>query len=162
VFIAGLMVGRTPKHSGRKSGVDVQMAMLVVLVFPRRFLFTAISVISPSFGVQHPQSGTARPFEILYAFVSGTGSNGSAFGGLSANALFYASRSGWRCWSALLHDHPDAGDCKRPRAETDPPSPGTFPVTTPLFSALLVGVIVIVGALTFFPRSAWVRSSSTC
>jgi K+-transporting ATPase ATPase A chain len=156
VFIAGLMVGRTPEYLGRKiEAFDVQMAMLAVLVFPLVILvLTGIAAVSPDFGT----SSLANPgphglSEMLYAYTSGTGNNGSAFAGLSANTLWYNTTLG----AAMLIGRfliivpmlALAGSlARKPRV---PPSPGTFPVTTPLFATLLVGVVVIVGVLTFFP-----------
>jgi K+-transporting ATPase ATPase A chain len=156
VFIAGLMVGRTPEYLGKKvQAHEVQMAMLVVLVFPLTILvLTAISVISPGFGT----SSIANPgphglTEILYAFTSVTGNNGSAFGGLNANTHWYNITLGLAMlvgrFFMVIPMLAIAGSLGRKKRV--PPSQGTFPVTTPLFSALLVGVIVIVGALTFFP-----------
>jgi K+-transporting ATPase ATPase A chain len=156
VFIAGLMVGRTPEYLGKKiQASDVQMAMLVVLVFPLTILvLTGISVLSPTFGT----SSIANPgphglAEILYAFTSGTGNNGSAFGGLNANTNWYNITIGFAMligrFFMIIPMLAIAGSLGRKKRVA--PSPGTFPVTTPLFSALLVSVIVIVGALTFFP-----------
>ena len=156
VFIAGLMVGRTPEYLGKKvQAYDVQMAMLVVLVFPLTILaLTAISVLAPSFGtasILNP--GPHGLSEILYAFTSGTGNNGSAFAGLTANTKWYNVTIGMATligrFLMIIPMLAIAGSLGRKKRV--PPSPGTFPVTTPLFSALLVGVIVIVGALTFFP-----------
>jgi K+-transporting ATPase ATPase A chain len=156
VFIAGLMVGRTPEYLGKKiESYDVKMAMLVVLVFPLTILvFTAISMVSPTFGTsQLNNAGPHGLSEILYAFASGTANNGSAFAGISANTLWYNSTIG----VAMLVGRffmigpmlAIAGNLARKKLV--PPSLGTFPVTTPLFTTLLVSVIVIVGALTFFP-----------
>jgi K+-transporting ATPase ATPase A chain len=156
VFIAGLMVGRTPEYLGKKvQAYDVQMAMLVILVFPLTILvLTAISVVSPAFGtpsILNP--GPHGLSEILYAYTSGTGNNGSAFGGLTVNTKWYnVSLAMAMLIGRFLMIIPMlaiAGSLGRKKRV--PPSAGTFPVTTPLFSALLVGVIVIVGALTFFP-----------
>jgi potassium-transporting ATPase potassium-binding subunit len=156
VFIAGLMVGRTPEYLGKKvQAYDVQMAMLVVLVFPLTILvLTAISVVSPSFGTSSiTNPGPHGLSQILYAFTSGTGNNGSAFGGLSANTHWYNVSIAFAMligrFFMIIPMLAIAGSLGRKKRV--PPSPGTFPVTTPLFSALLVGVIVIVGALTFFP-----------
>ncbi len=156
VFIAGLMVGRTPEYLGKKvQAHEVQMAMLVVLVFPLTILvLTAISVISPSFGTSSMLNpGPHGLTEILYAFTSATGNNGSAFGGVSANTHWYNVTLGVATligrFFMIIPMLAIAGSLGRKKRV--PPSPGTFPVTTPLFSALLVGVIVIVGALTFFP-----------
>jgi K+-transporting ATPase ATPase A chain len=156
VFIAGLMVGRTPEYLGKKiQAYDVQMAMLVVLVFPLTILvLTGISVLSSTFGL--PSLNNAGPHglsEILYAFASGTGNNGSAFAGLNANTKWYNSTIGAATligrFMMIIPMLAIAGSLGRKKRV--PPSSGTFPVTTPLFSALLVSVIVIVGALTFFP-----------
>ena len=156
VFIAGLMVGRTPEYLGKKiRAYDVQMAMLVVLVFPLVILvFSGISVLSPTFGL--PSLANAGPHglsEIIYAFTSGTGNNGSAFAGLNANTLWYNSTIGAAMllgrFFMIIPMLAIAGSLARKKSV--PPSPGTFPVTTPLFSALLVSVVLIVGALTFFP-----------
>src|SRR6266446_567200 len=156
VFIAGLMVGRTPEYLGKKiQAYDVQMAMLVVLVFPLTILvLTGISVLSPSFGLSSlANSGPHGLSEILYAFTSGTGNNGSAFAGLNANTKWYNSTIGAATligrFMMIIPMLAIAGSLGRKKRV--PPSAGNFPVTTPLFSALLVGVILIVGALTFFP-----------
>ena len=156
VFIAGLMVGRTPEYLGKKiESYDVQMAMLVVLVFPLTILaFSAISSIAPAFGLPSILNpGPHGLSEILYAYTSATGNNGSAFAGLNANTNWYnvslaVAMLVGRFFMILpmLAIAGNLGGKKRV-----PPSPGTFPVTTPLFTGLLVSVIVIVGALTFFP-----------
>jgi potassium-transporting ATPase potassium-binding subunit len=156
VFIAGLMVGRTPEYLGKRiEAYDVQMAMLVVLVFPLTILaFSAISAVSPSFGTSNVLNpGPHGLSEILYAFTSGTGNNGSAFAGLNANTTWYNVTLGFAMligrFMMIIPMLAIAGNLGRKKRI--PPSPGTFPVTTPLFSALLVSVVVIVGALTFFP-----------
>ncbi len=156
VFIAGLMVGRTPEYLGKKvQAYEVQMAMLVVLVFPLTILvLTAMSVVSPAFGTSSILNpGPHGLSEILYAFTSATGNNGSAFAGLSANTRWYNVTLAVAMlvgrFFMIIPMLAIAGSLGRKKRI--PPSPGTFPVTTPLFSALLVGVIVIVGALTFFP-----------
>jgi K+-transporting ATPase ATPase A chain len=156
VFIAGLMVGRTPEYLGKKiEAYDVKMAMLVVLVFPLTILvFTALSMVSPAFGTSQLNNvGPHGLTEILYAFTSGTANNGSAFAGISANTLWYNSTIGVAMlvgrFFMIIPMLAIAGSLARKK--TVPPSLGTFPVTTPLFSTLLVSVIVIVGALTFFP-----------
>jgi K+-transporting ATPase ATPase A chain len=155
VFIAGLMVGRTPEYLGKKiEAYDVKMAMLVALIFPLVILvFAAISSVK-GFGT----SAIANPgphglTEILYAFVSGAGNNGSAFGGLSANTLWYNTTIGITMLAGrFLMIIPMLGIAGNlARKKYVPPSVGTFPVTTPLFTVLLIGVIIIVGALTFFP-----------
>ncbi len=156
VFIAGLMVGRTPEYLGKKiESYDVKMAMLVTLVFPLVILvFTAISVVAPSFGTsQIANLGPHGLSEILYAFTEGAGNNGSAFAGISANTLWYNTTIGVTMligrFMMIIPMLAIAGNLARKKIV--PPSLGTFPVTTPLFSTLLVSVIVIVGALTFFP-----------
>jgi K+-transporting ATPase ATPase A chain len=156
VFIAGLMVGRTPEYLGKKiESYDVKMAMLVVLVFPLTILvFAAISMVSPAFGTsQLNNAGPHGLSEILYAFTSGTANNGSAFAGISANTLWYNTTIGMAMlvgrFFMIIPMLAIAGNLARKKLV--PPSLGTFPVTTPLFTTLLVSVIVIVGALTFFP-----------
>jgi K+-transporting ATPase ATPase A chain len=156
VFIAGLMVGRTPEYLGKKiEAYDVKMAMLYVLIFPLFILvFTAISAMSDSFGLTSlNNSGPHGLSEILYAFTSGTGNNGSAFAGLNANTLWYNTTIGLAMlfgrFFMIIPMLAIAGSLGRKKIV--PPSLGTFPVTTPLFATLLVSVILIVGALTFFP-----------
>ncbi len=156
VFIAGLMVGRTPEYMGKKvEAYDVKMAMLNVLIFPLTILiFTAISSVWPSFGTsQLNNAGPHGLSEILYAFTSGTGNNGSAFAGISANTYWYNTTIGFAMllgrFFMIIPMLALAGSLARKKAV--PPSLGTFPVTTPLFTTLLVSVILIVGALTFFP-----------
>jgi potassium-transporting ATPase potassium-binding subunit len=156
VFIAGLMVGRTPEYLGKKvDAFDVQMAMLAVLIMPLVILiFTGISVVSPDFGTSSlTNTGPHGLSEILYAFTSGTGNNGSAFGGLNANTKWYNTSIGIAMmlgrFMIIIPMLALAGHLGRKKRV--PPSPGTFPVTTPLFTTLLVSVILIVGALTFFP-----------
>jgi K+-transporting ATPase ATPase A chain len=156
VFIAGLMVGRTPEYLGKKiEAYDVQMAMLYALIFPLIILsLTAISALAPDFGLSSlANQGAHGLSEILYAFTSGTGNNGSAFAGLSANTLWYNSGLG----AAMLVGRflmivpvlAIAGNLARKKQI--PPSVGTFPVNTALFSVLLICIVLIVGALTFFP-----------
>jgi len=155
VFIAGLMVGRTPEYLGKKiEAYDVKMAMLFVLIFPLVILsFTAISVIHPfgTGGILNP--GPHGFSEILYAFTSGAGNNGSAFGGLAANTPWYDTTIGVTMllgrFFMIIPMLAIAGNLAGKKYV--PPSLGTFPVTTPLFTVLLIGVILIVGALTFFP-----------
>ena len=156
VFIAGLMVGRTPEYLGKKiEAYDVQMAMLYVLIFPLLILgFTAVSVLASDFGLTSLNNQGAHGLsEILYAYTSGVGNNGSAFAGLNANTLWYDTTIGL-CMLAgrflmIVPMLAIAGNLAQKKFT--PPSLGTFPVTTPLFSVLLVSVILIVGALTFFP-----------
>jgi len=156
VFIAGLMVGRTPEYLGKKiESYDVKMAMLVILVFPLTILLlAAVTVLSPNFGTsQLNNAGPHGLSEILYAFTSGTGNNGSAFAGISANTLWYNTTIGLAMligrFMMIIPMLAIAGNLAQKKIV--PPSLGTFPVTTPLFTTLLVSVIVIVGALTFFP-----------
>jgi potassium-transporting ATPase potassium-binding subunit len=156
VFIAGLMVGRTPEYLGKKiEAYDVKMAMLYVLIFPLVILvLAAISVLAPSFGTsQINNQGPHGLSEILYAFVSGAGNNGSAFAGISANTLWYNTTIAIAMlmgrFLMIVPMLAVAGNLARKKLV--PPSLGTFPVTTPLFTVLLVSVILIVGALTFFP-----------
>jgi potassium-transporting ATPase potassium-binding subunit len=156
VFIAGLMVGRTPEYLGKKiDAYDVKMAMLAVLIFPLTTLvLTGISAVSPAFGTSSIlNQGPHGLSEVLYAYTSGTGNNGSAFAGLSANTPWYNTTIGLAMllgrFMVIVPMLALAGNLVRKRAGA--PSLGTFPVTTPLFSVLLLGVIVIVGALTFLP-----------
>jgi K+-transporting ATPase ATPase A chain len=156
VFIAGLMVGRTPEYLGKKiESYDVKMAMLVTLVFPLVILvFAAISLVAPSFGTsQIANPGPHGLSEIIYAYAEGAGNNGSAFAGISANTLWYNTTIGVTMligrFMMIIPMLAIAGNLARKKIV--PPSLGTFPVTTPLFTTLLVSVIVIVGALTFFP-----------
>jgi len=155
VFIAGLMVGRTPEYLGKKiEAYDVKMAMLVTLVFPLVILvLTAISSVQ-SFGTSSISNpGPHGLTQILYAFTSMAGNNGSAFGGLNGNTLWYNSSGAMTMlvgrFFMIIPMLAIAGNLAKKKYV--PPSLGTFPVTTPLFSVLLVGVILIVGALTFFP-----------
>ena len=156
VFIAGLMVGRTPEYLGKKiEAYDVKMAMLSVLIFSFVILvFTAISVTSSKFGT--PSISNPGPHglsQILYAYTSGTGNNGSAFAGINANTPWYNTTIGLATlfgrFFAVIPILAIAGSLARKKFV--PESAGTFPVTTPLFSSLLVAVVLIVSALTFFP-----------
>jgi K+-transporting ATPase ATPase A chain len=155
VFIAGLMVGRTPEYLGKKiESKDVKMAMLYALIFAFDILVLAALASVTSWGTAPlGNSGPHGLSEIVYAFTSVTGNNGSAFGGLSANTPWY----NWVLGIAMLVGRflmivpmlAIAGNLATKKAV--PPSAGTFPVHTPLFVALLLGVILIVGALTFLP-----------
>ena len=155
VFIAGLMVGRTPEYLGKKIETrEVKLAMLYVLVFPLVILcFTAWASVAPWGLSALANAGPHGLSEILYAFSSGAGNNGSAFGGISANTPWLNTTLGfdmligrfWMMIPALAIAGVLAGK------KVSPAGPGTLPTNGPLFSALLVGVIVIVGALTFFP-----------
>ena len=156
VFIAGLMVGRTPEYLGKKiEAYDVQMSMLYMLIFPLIILsFAAVAVLMPNLGLgslaNHGPHGLS---EILYAYSSATGNNGSAFAGLNANthwwnySLAIAMFSGRFMMAVPMLAI--AGNLAGKKIV--PASAGTFPVTTPLFTVLLTSVILIVGALTFFP-----------
>jgi K+-transporting ATPase ATPase A chain len=155
VFIAGLMVGRTPEYLGKKiESYDIKMAMLYVLIFPLIILsLAAISSLSPMGLSSLNNAGPHGLSEIIYAFTSGAGNNGSAFAGLNANTHWYNFSLGFDMLiGRLLMMVPMialAGNLAQKKSV--PPSPGTFPVNTSLFAVLLIGVIVIVGALTFFP-----------
>ncbi len=155
VFIAGLMVGRTPEYLGKKiEAYDVKMAMLVTLVFPLVILVLAGISSVKGFGTSSiSNAGPHGLTQILYAFTSMAGNNGSAFGGLNGNTPWYNIAGGATMligrFFMILPMLAIAGNLAKKKYV--PPSLGTFPVTTPLFSVLLVGVIVIVGALTFFP-----------
>jgi K+-transporting ATPase ATPase A chain len=155
VFIAGLMVGRTPEYLGKKiEAYDVKMAMLVTLVFP--LVILALAAISSVQGFGTSSISNPGPHgltQILYAFTSMAGNNGSAFGGLNGNTLWYNTAGAMTMligrFFMIIPMLAIAGNLAKKKYV--PPSLGTFPVTTPLFSVLLVGVILIVGALTFFP-----------
>ena len=155
VFLAGLMVGRTPEYLGKKiESYDVKMAVLSILIFPLSvLLFSAIATLT-SFGT----AGITNPgphglSQILYAYSSATGNNGSAFAGINANTHWYNASLAvamlFGRFFAVIPVLAIAGSLARKKAL--PESVGTFPVTTPLFTALLVSTILIVGALTFFP-----------
>src|ERR1039457_3895585 len=155
VFIAGLMVGRTPEYLGKKiEAYDVKMAMLVSLVFPLIILtLTGISVVKGfgTAGISNP--GPHGLSQILYAFTSSAGNNGSAFGGLTVNTIWYDTATGITTlvgrFFMIIPMLAIAGNLAQKKYV--PPSLGTFPVTTPLFTLLLISVILILGALTFFP-----------
>ena len=156
VFIAGLMVGRTPEYLGKKvQAFDVQMAMLYFLIFPIVILgFSAVAVLSPALGTSSLSNhGPHGLSQILYAYSSAAGNNGSAFAGLNANTRWYNATLAIAMFAGrflmIVPMLAIAGSLAQKKIA--PPSPGTFPVHTPLFSVLLTGVIVIVGALTFFP-----------
>jgi len=156
VFIAGLMVGRTPEYLGKKiEAYDVQMAMLYLLIFPLIILgFAAVAVLMPNLGLSaltnHGPHGLS---EILYAYASATGNNGSAFAGLTTNTHWYNYSLGFAMFFGrfmmIIPMLAIAGNLAGKKIV--PETAGTFPVTTPLFTILLTSVIVIVGALTFFP-----------
>jgi K+-transporting ATPase ATPase A chain len=155
VFIAGLMVGRTPEYLGKKiEAYDVKMAMLYVLIFPLIILsLTAVFVLLPNVGLGTTNNPGPHGFsEVLYAFTSGAGNNGSAFAGLGPN-WWWNIAMGWDMlfgrFLMMLPVLALAGNLAMKKSV--PPSLGTFPVNTPLFTVLLVGVVLILGALTFFP-----------
>jgi K+-transporting ATPase ATPase A chain len=158
VFVAGLMVGRTPEYVGKKiEAKEVKMAMLAILVLPLMYLgWTAVAMMVPSAVSATGNPGPHGFTEVLYAYVSQDGNNGSAFAGLSANTLFY-NLSGavamfvGRFWM-IIPTMAIAGSLAAKKSI--PASAGTFPTTGGLFIGLLVGVIVIVGGLTFFPALA--------
>jgi K+-transporting ATPase ATPase A chain len=155
VFIAGLMVGRTPEYLGKKiEAYDVKMAMLVSLVFPLIILtLTGISVVKGFGTTSITNPGPHGLSQILYAFTSSAGNNGSAFGGLTVNTPWYNAATGITTlvgrFLMIIPMLAIAGNLAQKKYV--PPSVGTFPVTTPLFSLLLISVILILGALTFFP-----------
>jgi len=154
VFIAGLMVGRTPEYLGKKiEAYDVKMAMLYALIFCFIILtFAAIFVMIPQGTSAMANPGPHGFSEILYSFTSGAGNNGSAFAGLGTNWWYNVAMGFDMLIGRFLMIIPVlalAGNLAMKKSV--PPSPGTFPVNTPLFTVLLVGVVVIVGALTFFP-----------
>ena len=158
VFIAGLMVGRTPEYGGKKiEQREVKMTMLAILCLPLSILgFSAIAVVLPDGLASIANNGPHGFSEILYAYTSATANNGSAFGGLSGNTLFYnvtlaiAMIIGRFAFIVPMLAVAGALAAKG----RVPPSAGTFPTDDGLFVALLVGVIVIVGGLTFFPALA--------
>jgi K+-transporting ATPase ATPase A chain len=155
VFIAGLMVGRTPEYLGKKvQAYDVQLSMLYLLIFPLIILgFAAVSLLTP-FGLSSlANHGPHGLSEILYAYTSATGNNGSAFAGINANTHWFNATLGISMLAGrflmIVPMLAVAGNLVTKKIA--PPSVGTFPVTSTLFTVLLTGVILIVGALTFFP-----------
>jgi K+-transporting ATPase ATPase A chain len=158
VFVAGLMVGRTPEYVGKKiEAKEVKMAMLAILILPLMYLgWTAVAMQVPSAVAAMSNPGPHGFTEVLYAYVSQDGNNGSAFAGLSANTLFYNISGAvamfvGRFWM-IIPTMAIAGSLAAKK--TVPASVGTFPTTGGLFVGLVVGVIVIVGGLTFFPALA--------
>jgi K+-transporting ATPase ATPase A chain len=158
VFVAGLMVGRTPEYVGKKiEAKEVKMAMLAILVLPLMYLgWTAVAMLVPSAVASMANPGPHGFTEVLYAYVSQDGNNGSAFAGLNANTPFYNLTGAvamlvGRFWMII----PTMAIASSLAAKkTVPASVGTFPTTGGLFVGLVVGVIVIVGGLTFFPALA--------
>jgi K+-transporting ATPase ATPase A chain len=158
IFVAGLMVGRTPEYVGKKiEAKEVKMAMLAILVLPLMYLgWTAVAMLVPSAVAAMNNPGPHGFTEVLYAYVSQDGNNGSAFAGLSANTLFYnlsgaMAMAVGRFWM-IIPTMIIAGSLASKKLV--PASAGTFPTTGGLFVGLVVGVIVIVGGLTFFPALA--------
>jgi K+-transporting ATPase ATPase A chain len=158
IFVAGLMVGRTPEYVGKKiEAKEVKMAMLAILILPLMYLgWTAVAVVIPSAVAATANPGPHGFTEVLYAYVSQTGNNGSAFAGLSGNTLFYNLTGAiamlvGRFWM-IIPAMAIAGSLAAKKSI--PPSAGTFPTTGGLFVGLVVGVIVIIGGLTFFPALA--------
>src|SRR5262245_49064793 len=158
VFIAGLMVGRTPEYLGKKiEAKEVKMALLAILILPLSILgFSAIATVTDA-GLAGPANQGPHGFsEILYAYTSGTGNNGSAFAGLSANTLFYNTTIGLAMFIGrflmIVPMVAIAGSLAAKKIV--PASGGTFPTHGPVFVGLVVGVIMIVGGLTFFPALA--------
>ncbi len=158
VFVAGLMVGRTPEYLGKKiEAYEIKMASLVILIGPAIMLIgTAIAVVTPSAVASMSNPGPHGFSEVLYAFSEGAANNGSAFAGLNANTLFYNTGIGLatlfgRFWM-LIPPLAIAGSLARKKIV--PVSAGTLPTHTPLFVALLIGTVILVGALTFFPALA--------
>src|ERR1700753_2004431 len=158
IFVAGLMVGRTPEYVGKKiEAREVKMAMLAILVLPLMYLgWTAVALVLRSAAASISNPGPHGFTEVLYAFTSATGNNGSAFGGLSGNTLFYnltlASAMFVGRFFMIVPAMAMAGSFAGQKSV--PPAAGTFPTTGSLFVGLVVGVILIIGGLTFFPALA--------
>ncbi len=158
IFVAGLMVGRTPEYVGKKiEAREVKMAMLAILVLPLMYLgWTAVAVVLPSAVASMANSGPHGFTEVLYAFTSATGNNGSAFGGLTGNTFFYnltlASSMFVGRFFMIVPAMALAGSLAGKKSI--PASAGTLPTTGGLFVGLVVGVILIIGGLTFFPALA--------
>src|SRR5580692_1462937 len=158
IFVAGLMVGRTPEYVGKKiEAREVKMAMLAILVLPLMYLgWTAVGVVVPSAVASMANAGPHGFTEVLYAYTSSTGNNGSAFAGLSGNTFFYnltlASAMFVGRFFMIVPAMAIAGSLAAKKSI--PPSAGTLPTTGGLFVGLVVGVILIIGGLTFFPALA--------
>jgi K+-transporting ATPase ATPase A chain len=158
VFVAGLMVGRTPEYLGKKiEAREVKMAMLAILILPLSILgFTALATVLPAGLAGTSNAGPHGYSEILYAYTSATGNNGSAFAGISANTLFYNVTIGFATligrFLMIVPMLAVAGSLAAKKIV--PPSSGTFPTDGGLFVGLVVGVILIVGGLTYFPALA--------
>ena len=158
IFVAGLMVGRTPEYVGKKiEAREVKMAMLAILVLPLMYLgWTAVAVVFPPAVASMANAGPHGFTEVLYAYTSATGNNGSAFGGLAGNTFFYnltlASAMFVGRFFMIVPAMAIAGSLAQ--KQSIPASMGTFPTTGGLFVGLVVGVILIIGGLTFFPALA--------
>jgi K+-transporting ATPase ATPase A chain len=158
IFVAGLMVGRTPEYVGKKiEAREVKMAMLAILVLPLMYLgWTAVAVVFPPAVASMANAGPHGFTEVLYAFTSATGNNGSAFAGLTGNTLFYnlalASAMFVGRFFMIVPAMALAGSLAGKKSI--PPSAGTLPTTGGLFVGLVVGVTLIIGGLTFFPALA--------
>jgi potassium-transporting ATPase potassium-binding subunit len=158
MFVAGLMVGRTPEYLGKKlEAKEVKMAMLAILVLPLSILgFTALAAVLPVGVAALNNAGPHGFSEILYAFTSATGNNGSAFAGISANVPFYNITLGAAMFIGrflmIVPMLAVAGSLAAKKIV--PASAGTFPTNGPLFVGLVIGVILIVGGLTYFPALA--------
>jgi len=158
IFVAGLMVGRTPEYVGKKiEAKEVKMAMLAILVLPLMYLgWTAVAAVNPDALTQLGNAGPHGFSEMLYLYTSSTGNNGSAFAGISANTMFFNITGAVAMFVGrflmIIPAMAIAGSLADKK--TVPPSAGTFPTTGALFIGLVVGVIVIVGGLTFFPALA--------
>jgi K+-transporting ATPase ATPase A chain len=155
IFVAGLMVGRTPEYVGKKiEAKEVKMAMLAILILPLMFLgWTAVAAVLPSAVAATGNHGPHGFTEMLYLYTSSTGNNGSAFAGITANTMFYnltgaAAMLAGRFWM-IIPAMAIAGSLAAKKKV--PASAGTFPTTGGLFIGLVVGVILIIGGLTFFP-----------
>jgi K+-transporting ATPase ATPase A chain len=158
IFVAGLMVGRTPEYVGKKiEAREVKMAMLAILVLPLMYLgWTSVAVVLPSAVASMANAGPHGFTEVLYAFTSATGNNGSAFGGLTGNTFFYNLTLACSMlvgrFFMIIPALALAGSLASKKSI--PPSAGTLPTTGGLFVGLVVGVILIIGGLTFFPALA--------
>ena len=155
MFLAGLMIGRTPEFLGKKLEVREMIMAVIAVIAPAvsSLIFAGIAAATQAGLNGLGNAGPHGLSEILYAFFSAAGNNGSAFGGLNANTVFYNMTTGFVMligrFLTILPSLAIAGSLAAKK--TVPPSSATFPTTSPLFSALLVGVVIIVGALTFFP-----------
>jgi K+-transporting ATPase ATPase A chain len=158
IFVAGLMVGRTPEYVGKKiEAREVKMAMLAILILPLMILgWTAVAVVYPPAAASMANAGPHGFTEVLYAYSSQTGNNGSAFAGLTGNIFFYNVTGAMAMFVGrffmIVPAMALAGSLAAKKSI--PPSMGTFPTTGGLFVGLVVGVILIIGGLTFFPALA--------